>query len=187
MAATEQTILATFLLPPAPLPTIATLPAFTALFPRAQKQQSSPQIKALYRDLQHQRARIADTVAKNIAQEVRRGNAQRRAVVRARRDAEREEGDDEVEIEKALFGATSNLPISKPHTLISILPELQEAVEDVEDGIRRLDEEAEALLEEMRRTVGGLSDLRFGRLANAHLREQVLDGLKRMEDTCDKK
>jgi centromere-localized protein 2 len=67
------------------------------------------------------------------------------------------------------------------------LPELEGAIEDVEDEIRRLDEESGMLLEEMRNTVGGLSDLRYGRLANGQLREQVLEGLGRLEKSCDNK
>jgi centromere-localized protein 2 len=59
-------------------------------------------------------------------------------------------------------------------------------VEEVEDEVRRLEEEAKALLEEMRGTVGGLSDLRYGRLANGQLREQVLEGLERLEAACEK-
>jgi centromere-localized protein 2 len=64
---------------------------------------------------------------------------------------------------------------------------LESAAEDVEDEIRRLDEEAETMLEEMRNTVGGFSDLRYGRLANGQLREQVLEGLERLEKSCEKK
>ena len=86
-----------------------------------------------------------------------------------------------------MFGQSFNLPVAKPHTLNSIIPELESAAEDVEDEIRRLDEEAEILLEEMRSTVGGLSDLRYGRLANGQLREQVLEGLERLEKSCEKK
>ena len=100
MAPTEATILSTFLLPPAPLPSIISLKAFTDLFPRAQ--QSSPQIRNLYRDLQHQRAQLTDAVARNIAAEIKRGNAQRRTVVRARRAAERQEQDDEEDVEIAV-------------------------------------------------------------------------------------
>jgi centromere-localized protein 2 len=70
--------------------------------------------------------------------------------------------------------------------LTSILPEIESAVEDVEDEVRRLEEEAESLLEQMRGTVGGLSDLRYGRLANGQLREQVLEGLSRLESSCGK-
>ena len=100
MPPTEATLLSAFLLPPAPLPAIITLKSFTQLFPRSQ--QSSPQVKALYRDLQNQRARITDAVAKNIVAEAKRGNDQRRAVVRARREAEKEEQDDEVDVETAV-------------------------------------------------------------------------------------
>jgi len=185
MAPTETTILSTFLLPPAPLPAIISLKAFTELFPRAQ--QSSPQVRLLYRDLQHQRAQVTDAVAYNIAAEVKRGNAQRRAVVKARRTAEREEQDDEVDIESALFGLTSNLPVSKPHTLTSILPELESTVTDIKEEIQRLEEEADTLLEEIRGTVGGLSDLRYGRLANRQLQDQVLEGLSRLESACNKR
>jgi len=100
MAPTEATILSTFLLTPAPLTAIISLKTFTELFPRAQ--QSSPQIRALYRDLQHQRARLTDAVAHNIIVEIKRGNAQRRAVLKSRRQDAREEQDDEVDIENAV-------------------------------------------------------------------------------------
>jgi centromere-localized protein 2 len=63
---------------------------------------------------------------------------------------------------------------------------MERAVEDVEDEVRRLEEEADALLEQIRGTVGGLSDLRYGRLANGQLREQVLEGLTRLDSSCGK-
>jgi centromere-localized protein 2 len=105
MPPTEATLLSAFLLPPAPLPAIITLKSFAQLFPKSQR--SSPQVKALYRDLQNQRARFTDAVAKNIVAEVKRGNAQRRAVVSARREAEKEEQDDEVDVETAVSLAGS--------------------------------------------------------------------------------
>lgn len=58
-------------------------------------------------------------------------------------------------------------------------------MEDLEEEVRRDEEEAEALLEEMRGIVGALSDLRYGRLANGEVREQVLDGLARLENACE--
>jgi centromere-localized protein 2 len=99
MPPTESTILSTFLLPPAPLPALISLKAFTDLFPRAHH--SSPHIRSLYRALQHQRAQLADAVAHNIATETKRGTAQRRAVLRARR-IPRDAPDDEVDIEHAV-------------------------------------------------------------------------------------
>jgi centromere-localized protein 2 len=50
-----------------------------------------------------------------------------------------------------------------------------------------LEEEAEMMLNEMRSTIGGLSDLRYGRLANEQLPEQVLEGLERLENACEKR
>lgn len=85
-----------------------------------------------------------------------------------------------------LFGPVSNLPGSRPHTLTSILPDLESAAQDVEDEIHRLEEEAEALLQDIQGTAGGLSDLRYGRLANGKLPEQVLEGLDRLESACTK-
>ena len=56
----------------------------------------------MFRDLQAQRNAVLDTVAGNIAAEVKRGNAMRREVIRARREAEREEVDGEVEMERVV-------------------------------------------------------------------------------------
>jgi centromere-localized protein 2 len=100
MPPTEQTILSTFLLAPAPLPTILPLAQFIALFPRSE--QSSPEIQRLYRSLQHRRALLTDDVAQNIEDEVKRGNAQRRAVARLRRAEERGGIDDEIVIENTV-------------------------------------------------------------------------------------
>lgn len=99
--ATESTILTNFLLAPASLSTILPLPKFTALFPASA--QKSPHIKALYRDLQHTRAKVTDTVESNIAIEVKRGNAVRKSVIISRRrDEQVAKGDDEVVLENAV-------------------------------------------------------------------------------------
>jgi centromere-localized protein 2 len=100
MAPTEATILENYLLLPAQLPAIISLKEFTELFPRAQ--QSSPQVKRLYRDLQTQRNTLIDAVASNIETEARRAKALRREVLRAKREAEDHEMDDEIEIERAV-------------------------------------------------------------------------------------
>lgn len=97
---TETTMLANYLLVPAQLPAIISLKEFTDLFPRAQ--QSSAQIRKLYRDLQTQRNTLADDVASNIEDEARRGKVLRREILRAKREAENADGDGEVEIERAV-------------------------------------------------------------------------------------
>jgi len=186
MPPTEEKILTTFLLHPAPLPHIITLSTFAGLFPR--KEQSSSEIKRLYRSIQHQRALLTDAVARNIEAEVKRGKAQQSAVIRSRRAAESSELDDEVLIENALFESTCNLPISsRPHTLSSVLPELESASQDVSVEIQSLEQEAEALLADIMSTISGLSDLRYGRFANAQLKKEILEGLERLDATCDHK
>lgn len=86
-----------------------------------------------------------------------------------------------------LFGPTSNTTRPKPHDLLSILPELEDAVGDVEAELRKLEEEEAALLESVKQTVGNMSDLRYGRLANPNLRTEVLDGLEGLQDVCKQK
>lgn len=90
------------------LSTYLSLSQFTDLFPRSQR--TNPQIAILYRELQHQRALVADEVTRNIAAEVKRGERQRREVVSARRREEgggegRDEGERErrMEIEVRVF------------------------------------------------------------------------------------
>ena len=98
MAPTEQNILTNYLLVPAQLPAIISLQEFVALFPK--QLQSSPRIRSLYRDLQSQRNALIDAVAEQIEAEAKQGKAMRRAVIRSRREAEAQEQDDEVEIER---------------------------------------------------------------------------------------
>lgn len=108
MAPTEATILSNYLLLPARLPAIVSLQEFVAFFPRSQ--QSSPQVRALYRDLQQQRNALVDAVAHNIEGEVRRGGALRRAVAEARREVELEDQDDEIELERSVRPCLGTAP-----------------------------------------------------------------------------
>lgn len=57
----------------------------------------------------------------------------------------------------------------------------------VESQIKDLHTEETRLLELVKKTVGDLSDLRYGRLSNASLPQQVLDGLKNLQDICENK
>lgn len=63
---------------------------------------------------------------------------------------------------------------------------MEAAARDVEDEIRKLEEEAASVLAEIEGTVDGLSDLRYGKLANAELPQEVLEQLKGLERICDK-
>ncbi|KAG7294378.1 hypothetical protein NEMBOFW57_004449 [Staphylotrichum longicolle] len=180
MAPTEHTILTNYLLLPAQLPSIISLQEFIALFPR--QLQSSPQIRTLYRDLQSQRNAIVDAVAEQIEEEAKHGKAMRRAVIRSKREAEMQEQDDEVEIERMLGNWAD--PQNPKHTLASVLPDMEGAIGELEAELQLLEEEEAALLASVRQTVGAMSDLRYGRLANSQLPQQVLDGLGNLEEIC---
>lgn len=100
MPPTESDILSHYLLLPAPLTSITTFDQFRTLFPR--QWQYTPQVHSLFRDLQAQRLATVDAVAEGIAVEARRGAAMRREVLRQRLDAEREDADAEIELERAV-------------------------------------------------------------------------------------
>lgn len=204
MAPTEQAILSNYLLVPAQLPAIISLQEFVALFPRSL--QSSPQIRSLYRDLQSQRNAIVDSVAEQIEEESKHGKAMRRAVIRSRREAEDREQDDELEIERMVSSVLwhgsllrfsqlkltnhpqlGNGPRNPKHSVASILPDMESAISELESELQLLGEEEAALLASVRQTVGAMSDLRYGRLANSQLREQVLEGLADLRETCKAK
>ncbi|KAF5006957.1 hypothetical protein FDECE_6697 [Fusarium decemcellulare] len=184
MAPTETELLANYLLQPSTLTAITTLEQFKALFPRPL--QSSPQVRSLFRDLQAQRTDLLDQVAENIADEAKRGVAMRREVVRAKREAEREDMDAEIEMERALFGDESGASKAK-HSLASVIPELEGATGALEAEIEKLKEEEAALLESVQQTIGALSDLRYGKFANGRISEEVIDGLKNVEAACENK
>ncbi|KAI1432157.1 Cnl2/NKP2 family protein-domain-containing protein [Xylaria sp. CBS 124048] len=182
MAPTEATILRNYLLLPSRLPSIISLQEFASLFPKSQ--QSSPQVRALYRDLQQQRNAVVDTVSASIDAEVKQAKALRRTIIRTKREGQLAEQDDEIEIERALFGPTSATIAPKQHSLQSIIPDLDSAVADVEKDLKRLEEEASVVLESINLVAGNMSDLRYGRLSNPNLTGEVINGLRSFQETC---
>ncbi|KAF2803985.1 uncharacterized protein BDZ99DRAFT_398880 [Mytilinidion resinicola] len=192
MAPTEASILSNFLLPPAPLPAFMTLRQFTELFPRAL--QSEPEIKVLYRELQHQRAIDADDVKRNIAAEVNRGEKQRRATFNSRQKFDQvdipELGGQEIHGEAELFGPSQNHTPRDAHTIHTVVPEIERASAELESQIATMEAESDALLAEIQTSVGDLSDLRYGRFtktpgAREDISEDVLVTLKRLVAACD--
>ncbi len=66
---------------------------------------------------------------------------------------------------------------------------MEQACEDIDAEIVASEAEFEMMKEDMESTVGGLSDLRYGRFgkpigSDGELRDEVLDGLKRLDETC---
>lgn len=75
----------------------------------------------------------------------------------------------------------------KQHSLQSIIPDLDSAIDDVESELRKLEDEESALLESVRQAAGNMSDLRYGRLSNSNLTAEVIDGLRSIQETCKQK
>jgi len=55
----------------------------------------------------------------------------------------------------------------------------------LEAAIQNLEREEAELLQEIKQTVGGMSDLRYGKFSNGQLGQQVADGLRMVRDTCE--
>ena len=67
---------------------------------------------------------------------------------------------------------------------------MDEACEDLEEEIKAMELEAAAVLEDIRATVGDLSDLRYGRFSRVpgvgdELGNETLAGLKKLEQLCN--
>lgn len=199
IAVTEAQILKSYLLNPASFPTIITLDEFRDLFPA--NQQSHPEVKLLYRDLQFLRTVDTDLIEENIAKECRDGERQRREMYRAlhqlphlsKQSPGQLNGDKDVQVDDVLYGQTGSVPKRKKgHTKESLIKEMEETIRYLEvDGLvaRR---EADKLLGQMRDTVGSLSDLRYGKFARISGAEndveaEVVKGLKGLEEAINSK
>lgn len=192
MAPSEDSILVNFLLSPSLLPTIISLEKFTALFPR--RLQSHPQIRSLYRELQHLRAQDVDLVQENIQNETRLGEKQKEDLKNAKSASGltglSQDDQMEIDLDIQIFGQSSALT-TRPedqHSLESLLPELERACADLEDNVESLDAEAAEILSQLTTTVEGLSDLRYGkfnRVSNAlSLGDEVVGSLQHLENVC---
>lgn len=57
----------------------------------------------------------------------------------------------------------------------------------MEIEIEKLKTEEAALLESVKQTIGNLSDLRYGKFANANLKNDVLESLATLQEVCAEK
>lgn len=73
------------------------------------------------------------------------------------------------------------------HDLESIIPELDSSAEELDAAIQGLEKEEAELLQSIKQIVGSMSDLRYGRLSNGQLGQQVLEGLSNVQETCKTK
>lgn len=73
------------------------------------------------------------------------------------------------------------------HNILSIIDELEGAISQLQSELQLLGEEEASLLVSIEKTLDGMSDLRYGRLDNRQLREDVLEGLANLQETCKAK
>lgn len=208
MAPSESSILRNFLLPPAPVAVALPFEQFQELFPRSL--QANPKIQDLYRELQRQRAIDIDDVRRNIEVEVKKGEQQRREVIRARRKSQevalkgvdQQELIREAEVNKAsalwlllmlirhqLLNQPPEKSLSPQYTLESIIPAMEEACGAIDAEIAAMEKESEELLTDIRTTIGDLSDLRYGKFNHvsgfsSDMNQEVIQGLSRLDELC---
>ncbi|KAF2190567.1 hypothetical protein K469DRAFT_559231 [Zopfia rhizophila CBS 207.26] len=189
MPSSEGSILNKFLLTPAPLRNFMTLHQFTNIFPP--KLRSNPVIRELYLELQHQRAADIDDVRRNIATEVKRGERQKREVVKIRQSSHNNDvaGLDMVglKMEGELFGYGRRNRAT--HTRGTVHLSIEQACDSVEAQIAEMEAEIKEVLSEVSEAVGELSDLRYGRFtkstgAEDDIVDEVLSTLRRLEAAC---
>lgn len=193
-ADTEEEMLTSYLLNPASFPTIITFDEFQDIFPV--NQQSHPQVRLLYRDLQFLRTVDTDLIEENITKECRNGERQRRDMYRAlhyesypKQQSQGEiNGAKEVQVDEVLYGQTGSVPKrKKQHTKESLLKEMEEAIRYLEVDAVVARREADRLLGQMQETVGHLSNLRPETMSNANkdFQAEVVEGLRGLEAAID--
>ena len=193
-SSTESEILASYLLEPASLPTILPYSQFLTLFPSQYR--SNPQVKLLYRDLQFLRSVDIDVIQDNIAQECKKGDRMKVDMLRALHAGEKNwstsEEQHEVEMDLQLFGPAGSLPArDRRHTVDSLLREMEYTCRHLELEAQQAGTKAKEMLRHTQETVGGLSDLRYGKFAKTPSMEmgrmegEVVKALRGLEDACD--
>jgi centromere-localized protein 2 len=191
---TEDSILTSYLLAPASLPTIVPYPLFQTYFPPAVR--SSPEVKALYRDLQFLRTVDMDVVKENIGAECKKGDRMKVEMLRSLDSEGRKKGDSEdmqtIGMDTALFGISGSVPGSRGrHSVESLLREMEDACDQLDRESAATETEIQRLLGHLREIVGGLSDLRYGKFAKApgteegDMEREVVGALRVLENACD--
>lgn len=193
MAPSEESILSNFLLSPASLPTIISLQKFTELFPK--RLQSHPQVKVLYRELQDLRSQDMDMITENILDEVRASEQQKADLLdAAKASGVHGFGDDEsreMNLDLEFFGQTSTTQAMEHHSFSSLLAEMESSCATLEREIVAAEQEATSTLAGVKKIVGDLSDLRYGKLNKPGITPEeytgeIVRGLQGLQNACDR-
>ncbi|KAL3479862.1 Cnl2/NKP2 family protein-domain-containing protein [Aspergillus californicus] len=191
MAPSETSILSNFLLAVASLPTIMSLQQFTELFPK--RLRAHAHIRVLYRELQQLREQDMDIVNGNIDQEVRLGDTQkaelRQSIAKTGVDGADLNGQREMDMDVQLFGQTSSSTTER-HSTSSLLSAMEAACANIEHEIAETDKDSATLVSELNSIVGGMSDLRYGKMngpvgaTDDEVVSESIRGLNNLEDVC---
>jgi centromere-localized protein 2 len=78
----------------------------------------------------------------------------------------------------------------KPLTGATVQPEIERACASLEAELRDMEAEASAMLNDIKTTIGDLSDLRYGRFAKTtatsqELGDEVVEALRHLEAVCE--
>ncbi|KAJ5476278.1 hypothetical protein N7475_002007 [Penicillium sp. IBT 31633x] len=193
MAPSEESILSSFLLSPAPLPTVISLQKFTELFPKHLR--THPHIRALYRELQQVREQDMDRVNEKIDIEIKQGEQQkaelRKAILARGVEASSSAEQREMDMDIHMFGQTPSAVPGDYHSVASLLAEMEKASASIEHEIAGIDQEAGEILAQINTTVGDMSDLRYGKLQGPagtaeDMASEAIKGLQNLEDACYK-
>ena len=192
MAPTEELILSNFLLSPAPLPTVLSLQKFTELFPK--RLRNHPHVRTIYRELQQIREHDMDQVNGNIDQEIQQGEhlkaELRKASLATGVEAVNQEEQREIALDFHLLGQRPT-DAEDYHSVVGLLAEMEASCATLEREIADSEREATRILEDLKTTVGDLSDLRYGKLQGPtgpsnSLVDETIQGLQNLEDACYK-
>jgi centromere-localized protein 2 len=87
-------------------------------------------------------------------------------------------------------GPNDDVNLRDIHTERSIVPEMEVACTDLENDISATEQELATILEELKTTVGDLSDLRYGKFAKTpgstdEFGTEVAQSIKRLQKVCD--
>jgi centromere-localized protein 2 len=89
-----------------------------------------------------------------------------------------------------MHGPKDDENLTAVHSERSIVKEMEVACDDIQQEIYELERDASDILSELSDTVGGLSDLRYGKFAKAsgsaeEFGPEVLQGIKRLQEVCE--
>ena len=100
-------------------------------------------------------------------------------------------GAKDVQADEAMYGQSGSVPKRKKgHTKESLFKEMEETIRYLEVDALVAKREADKLLGQMRETIGGLSDLRYGKLVKKSNEEnsveaEVVKGLHGLEEAIN--